>query len=457
MASRTRIMLVEDDASLREVLSFHLEEAGHEVLPFERAQEALAAYSADVDVVLTDLRMPGMDGMALLDALIGVDPDAVVLILTAFGGTERAVEAMRRGAFHYVEKPVNTTTLLVSVSKAIEHRHQRQGQGPKVNKPLGRKAQRQHAIVASSPKMNQVLRLVDKIAATNATILIRGESGTGKELVAWAIHERSDRSARPFVAVNCAAIPDELLESTLFGHQKGAFTGASRASTGKFRQANGGTIFLDEIAELTPHLQSKLLRVLQEGEVEVVGGDSPVGVDVRVIAATHQNLEALMQQGALRQDLYYRLNVVPIEIPPLRQRPEDIPALSRFFMRRLAPKNQLEMAREVDQRLLAYRWPGNVRELQNVIERMVLLRDGDCLDVSLLPDFVVGEADSVAVVAGSRLPFELPEEGLDLIGLEREIIRAALEKMGGNRSATARYLGIARHVLLYRLEKYGIG
>lgn len=452
--TQSQIMLVEDDDSLREVLTFNLTEAGHQVHAFDNATDALAAYSSSIDVVLTDLRMPGMDGLTLLSKLVASDPNAVVLVLTAFGGTERAVDAMRRGAFHYVEKPVNTTTLLASVSKAIEYRRLQESSQP--SQTLGvHRAKQRHPIVASSPKMNAVLKLVDKIAATDATILIRGESGTGKELVARAIHTRSHRSDRAFVTVNCAAIPAELLESTLFGHERGAFTGANKASSGKFRQADGGTIFLDEIAELTPHLQSKLLRVLQEGEVEVVGGDAPISVDVRVIAATHQDLEALLHEGALRQDLYYRLNVVPIEIPPLRERPEDIPALTRFFIRRIAPEANITIGRAVDSRLLAYRWPGNVRELQNVVERMVLLRDSESLGRALLPDFVTATRTAGYRASGS-LPFELPEEGLDLVGLERDIIKEALAKMKGNRSATARYLGIPRHVLLYRLEKYNI-
>ena len=450
----TRIVLVEDDESLREVMSFNLREAGHEVMAFDNAEAALAAYGPEVDVVLTDLRMPGMDGMALLGHLKARDEHAVVLIITAFGGTARAVEAMRLGAFHYVEKPVNTTTLLASVDKAIEHRRLGQ-ERTHLRDQLDARAASRHAIVASSPKMNRVLRLVDKIASTDATVLIRGESGTGKELIARAIHARSKRRTRAFVAVNCAAIPAELLESALFGHERGAFTGASRATAGKFRQAEGGTIFLDEIAELSPHLQSKLLRVLQEGEVEVVGGDKPVQVDTRVIAATHQDLEALMRDGTLRQDLYYRLNVVPIEIPPLRERPEDIPALTRFFIRKLAPDVDILMDREVDERLLTYHWPGNVRELQNAIERMVLLRDSDHLSQSDLPAFIARRHTAPSPEAGS-LPFELPEDGLDLVALEKEIVRAALKKFEGNRSAAARYLNIPRHVLLYRLEKFDL-
>ena len=451
MTRRERVILVEDDESLREVMCFHLEEAGHAVLAVAEAESALSAYDPETDVVITDLRMPGMDGMALLGRLKQRDEQAVVLVITAYGGTDRAVEAMRRGAFHYVEKPVNTTTLLSSVGKALEHLR-RKGGGVELASQHTRAADAQSPIVASSPRINQVLRLVDKIAPTDATVLLRGESGTGKELIARAIHARSPRAGRPFVPVNCAAIPPDLLESALFGHEKGAFTGASRTTEGRFRQANGGTIFLDEIAELPTHLQPKLLRVLQEGEVEVVGAARPAKVDVRVIAATHQDLEALLERGALRQDLYYRLNVVPIEIPPLRERPEDIPTLTRFFMRKVAPQAPLEIDREVDEALLSYAWPGNVRELQNVIERMVFLREGERLTAADLPPFVL----QPRAHGPGGLPFALPEAGLDLIALEKAIIEAALARCEGNRSATARYLNIPRHVLIYRLEKFGI-
>ena len=443
------ILLVEDDNSLREVMAFNLEEAGYRVLAVARAQEALERYTAETDVVITDLRMPGMGGMELLSRLTARDPQVVVLIITAYGGAERAIDAMRQGAFHYVEKPVNTPTLLATVAKAVEHRRATtHAATPQATASSERRAEGQ-PIIASSPKMNRVLRLVDKIAPTGATVLIRGESGTGKELIARAIHARSPRAERPFVTVNCAAIPPELLESTLFGHVRGAFTGASRATDGRFRQAHAGTIFLDEVAELPPQLQPKLLRVLQEGEAEVVGGDA-VKVDVRVIAATHQDLEALMRSGDLRQDLYYRLNVVPIEIPPLRARPEDIPALTRAFIRRLAPA--VAVTREVDEQLLAYDWPGNVRELQNVVERMVLLRDSDQLTAQDLP----ATLRRPHTPDPTGLPFELPEDGLDLFALEKNLIEAVLDKVEGNQSAAARYLNIPRHVLLYRLEKFGL-
>ena len=441
-----RLLLVDDDEAIREVLGFNLEEAGHTVITAPDGAAALELYSPDIDVVLTDLRMPKMDGMALLAALRQRDPSAVVIVLTAFGGSERALDAMRHGAFHYVEKPVNRTALQAVVEAAVRHRH------------MGRENDRlrgsAHTIVASSPKMNQVLRLVDKVADSDATVLIRGESGTGKELVARALHNGSARRRREFVTINCAAIPAELLESALFGHERGAFTGASRSASGKFRQADHGTIFLDEIAEMPIGLQAKLLRVLQEGEVEVVGGARPQTVDVRVIAATHQDITARVAAGSFRQDLYYRLNVVPIEIPPLRERPEDIPVLVRHFIRQLAPTEDIGIDRAVDDALLGFDWPGNVRELHNVVERMLLLRDGHVLRIEDLPEALLPRRGAVPSFAA--LPFDLPEDGLDLVELERLVIVAALEKMGGNQSAAARYLNIPRHVLLYRLEKFGL-
>lgn len=441
-----KLLLVDDDEAVREVLTFNLQEAGHRVVSFGDATTALDAWNSTFDVVLSDLRMPGMDGMELLGKLRAQDPEAVVIILTAYGGTQRALEAMRQGAFHYVEKPVNRGALLAVVEKAVQY-----GQLGRENRKL--RARTHRSLVSASPKMNRVLRLVDKVARSDASVLIRGESGTGKELVAQAIHDRSPRADAEFVTVNCAAIPSELLESILFGHERGAFTGASRASVGKFRQASGGTIFLDEIAEMPANLQAKLLRVLQEGEVEVVGRARPELVDVRVISASHQDIEALAADGGFRQDLFYRLNVVPIEIPPLRDRTEDIPVLLRHFLRRSAPEVRIEVDRAVDDALISYPWPGNVRELQNVVERMVLLRDSDTLTVVDLPPGF--EAAEVAPSVGG-LPFELPEDGLDLLELERNLIVAALQKMNGNQSAAARYLNIPRHVLLYRLEKFGL-
>ncbi len=450
-----RILLVEDDDSLREVLAFNLREAGFEVETVDDGRAGLERFDPAIhEVVLTDLRMPGLGGMELLSELRERDPDAVVLVVTAYGNTERAVEAMRRGAFHYVEKPVNKRTLQAVVDKAVDyrrlHRENRQLKAGTGGRPAS-----EVTIVAASPAMNEVLQRVDKVAGSDATVLITGESGTGKELVARAIHDRSERADAPFVPVNCAAIPDELLESVLFGHTQGAFTGATEESEGKFAAADGGTIFLDEIAEMSADLQSKLLRVLQEGTIDVVGANEPRSIDVRVVAATHRDIDRLVDQGAFREDLYFRLNVVPIEIPPLRERREDIPVLTRYFLRQSDERDDLQVTRAVDEALVEYDWPGNVRELKNVVERMALLHDGERLELDDVPAEIRRTGQEAGLEEG-QLPFELPDDGLDLMGLERAVIAAALAKHDGNQSATARYLQLPRHKLLYRMEKFGL-
>ena len=443
--ARAHILLVEDDESLREVLAMNLEDFGFQVEQYSDGSEAVQAYNPEVhDLVLTDLRMPGISGLEVLDKLKERDPDALVLVLTAYGGAKNSLEAMRRGAFHYVEKPVNTLSLVQEIDRALAHRE---------GKSTERKRQTT-TMIASSPVMNAVLRTVDKIASSDAPVMILGESGVGKELVAWAIHDRSDRSSGEFVAVNCAAIPGELLESILFGYEKGAFTGANKRTDGKFTSADKGTLFLDEIAEMSYELQSKLLRVLQDGLVERVGSLEPEQVDVRVVTATHQDVSVLMEEGKFRRDLYYRLHVVPIRVPALRDRPEDIPVLMRHFVRELCPNTPLTIDHEIDPIFMRYGWPGNVRELRNVIERMILLREEDHLTLRDVPA-ELREAEP-AGGAVDALPFELPEDGLDLMALEREVILAALRLKDGNQSAAARYLNIPRHVLIYRLEKFEI-
>lgn len=437
----TTILLVDDDDSLREVITFHLEEAGWDVDVAPSGRTGLATYDPGLhDVVISDIRMPEMDGFELLESLLEKDPDVVLVFMTAFGTVDRAIDAMRRGAFHYVEKPMNMPSFLALVETAVTHRQLRVENATLKSQP--------DALVASSPAMNQVMRRVDKVADTDATVLILGESGTGKELIARDLHRRSGRSAAPFVAVNCAAIPEDLLESVLFGHEKGAFTGATSASRGKFRTADGGTLFLDEIGEMSPRLQAKMLRVLQTGEVDIVGASQTATVDVRVVAATHQDLQERVDDGTFRKDLYYRLNVIPIVIPPLRQRREDIPVLVRHFLRKHAPGRDFTVSEQLDQELVRRDWPGNVRELENVVKRLALLSDSG----ELTPDEHLPGGLAPNRVDPS-LPFELPEDGLDLFDLERRVIQAALEKNDGNQSATARYLNIPRHVLLYRLDK----
>lgn len=455
MSSRPTLLLVEDDDSLREIMSFNLEEAGYEVVAVEDGTRALSTYDEERhDLVITDVRLPDVDGLEVLRRIRDENPKAVVLVITAYGSLDRAVEAMQRGAFHYIEKPINNRALNAVLGRALEHsaliRENARLQDS------SSQSKQEATLISASPAMTKVLRLVDKVADSDAAVLIGGESGTGKELVARALHQRSQRRDRPFVAVNCAAIPDELLESILFGHEEGAFTGASRNRQGKFRAARGGTLFLDEIGEMSPRLQSKLLRVLQHGEVEVVGASEPEYVDVRIVAATHQDLPALIEAERFREDLYYRLNVIPVEVPPLRKRREDIPVLLRYFLRELSD-GQVTVERDVDRLLAGYDWPGNVRELRNLVQRMLLLREGERLSVDDVPTDLRQEVHlhDRSLVPG--LPFELPDDGLDLVELERAVICAALQKMEGNQSATARYLNIPRHVLLYRLEKYGIG
>jgi DNA-binding NtrC family response regulator len=447
------VLLIEDDDSLREVMAFNLEDAGFAVDVASKGRVGADLYNPHVhDVVITDIRMPDVSGVEVLRGLKARDPQAVVVVMTAFGGSERAIEAMRLGAFHYVEKPVNMTTLLAILDKAVALRRATTGS----SRGLTRSAPQKHELVASSHRMSELLRTIDKVANTDATVLITGESGTGKELVARALHERSQRAEGPFVALSCAAIPADLLESTLFGHARGAFTGAVNASKGKFLAANGGTLFLDEVAELPLALQAKLLRALQEGEVEPVGGGT-VAVDVRILAATHRDLAEEVAAGRFRDDLLWRLNVVPIKLPALRERPEDIPALLRFFIQKHARGAQVTVTRAVDERMIAYRWPGNVRELENVVRRMIALRDGDELGLPDLPAWQQRvDEPHLSAPPTQGLPFELPPDGLDLRDLERRVIIAALEKHDGNQSATARYLHIPRHVLMYRIEKYGI-
>ncbi len=455
----TNILLVEDDDSLREVVSFNLSEGGFGV---ETATDGLAALEiydpARHAVILTDLKMPGIDGLELLRRIRAMEPQAVVVMMTAHGTLDTAVSAMQEGAFHYVEKPVNTPTLLAVLERAAEHG--RLGRENQKLKTAAGGARTQKIIISTSPAMNNVLRLVDKVADSDATITILGESGTGKELIARAIHDRSSRRKNPFVTVNCAAIPPDLLESLLFGHAKGAFTGAIRSSKGKFAAANGGTLFLDEIGEMSGGLQSKLLRVLQEGEVDVVGSTETHSVDVRILSATHQNLETMVAEGTFRNDLYYRLNVIPITIPPLRARREDIPVLFRHFIRKHRLSESVSVHPAVDECLLNYDWPGNVRELENVTERMLLLGDGEHLGLADVPPHVsacgISSKDPQTDHSSHSLPFELPDDGLDLMEFEKRIIQASLARASGNQSAAARYLRIPRHVLLYRMEKFGI-
>ena len=379
-----KILVIDDDASLRRVMEFNLQEAGYEVLTAGDGKEGLRSFKRfQPEMVITDVQMPGMSGYEVLETVLQLEPQTLVIIVTAFSTVEQAVQAMKVGAYDYLAKPFGRDRLNLIVKKAFEYNRLR-----RENLQLKSELSRSHTadeIVTIAPVMQRLLQRVEKIAASQASVLISGESGTGKEVIAKALHRGSDRSKEPFIAVNCAAIPKDLIESELFGHLKGSFTGAVHDRKGKFSLADGGTLFLDEVGELPIDLQPKLLRALQEQQIEPVGG-VPEQVDVRVIAATNRNLEEALQTGSFREDLYYRLAVVPIEIPPLRERREDIPLLLKFCLRKQPAGMNITFSERIIDHLQQYDWPGNVRELENVVEQMIILRSSDRLDLADLPE-----------------------------------------------------------------------
>ena len=445
------ILLADDDDSLRRVLEFQLREGGYEVLSVPDGLEALDVFTGrEVDCLITDLRMPGLSGLELLRRVGAINNETPVIVITAYGDVETAVEAMRAGAFDYVTKPFNRDQLLMTVEKALVF-----GKAVSENRQLRRLVHerfRLENVVGTSQRMQRVLELVERVSRSDVTVLITGESGTGKEIIAKGIHFSGARSSRPFIVVNCAAIPDNLIESELFGYKRGSFTGASADAKGKFEEASGGTIFLDEVSAMPTTLQSKLLRVLQEQEITRIGESAPRKVDVRIIAATNRDLKTMVEDGQFREDLYFRLAVVPVDLPPLRERREDIPLLTEHFLQRASEKHRsgdLQMEREVFAALSAYSWPGNVRELENAVERMVVLADAEAITVDNLPDNIRHPSGYAANVL-----LELPPEGLSIEQVEREIIRRALEMHGGNQTRTARYLDITRSALIYRMQKF---
>ncbi len=456
-----RILVADDHDALREGMALSLTRLGHEVLAVKGGAEAIAAYrKRRADVVVTDLRMVPVDGIEVVRRLRAEDPDATVLVVSAHGTIAVAVEAMREGAIDFLEKPFSPEVLRARVEKASEIARERRGaQAARAREEAldeDRLRERDpHGLIGRSEPMRRVLDQVRKVAATDATVLVLGESGTGKELVARAIHDGSPRRARPFVSISCAAIPEGLLESELFGHERGAFTGAIRRKLGRFELAHEGTLFLDEIGEIPPAVQVKLLRVLQERRFERVGGEETVEVDVRVVSATNRDLTRMVAEGRFREDLYYRLDVVPIELPPLRDRPGDVEELARWFLARLAPRIGRKVtgfAPEALELLARHRWPGNVRELENVIEQALVFADGAEVRPQDLPEGIRGAARSGAlpVPAGDRSLTEILED------LERQLILAAYEKARGVKAETARLLGIKPSALYYKLEKYGI-
>ena len=449
---RNHILVVDDDSSLRRVMKMQLEEAGYEVSLAADGDEGWKMLrEVEPQLIITDLKMP-TTGLELLARVTQEGMQTTVIVVTAFGTIETAVEAMKLGAYDYVTKPIDFEALVLIVHRAME----RQNLIEEVRSLRSALDQRYgfSGIVGHSKGFLRVLDQAARVSQRTTTVLIQGETGTGKELVARAIHHNSRRSSRPFVAVNCGAMPRDLVESELFGYVRGAFTGALSNKSGRFESADGGTIFLDEVGELPLEAQVKLLRVLQEGEVHKLGAAMPVKVDVRVIAATHRDLSAMVEDETFREDLYYRLAVVPLTVPPLRERREDIPELIDTLFQRAKERHGLldvKMAAAVHQRLISYRWPGNVRQLENVLERLLVLASGDLITAEDLPEELVPVAPSTAILWPN-----LPEDGISLEAIERELISRALEKFDGNQSQAARYLDISRRTLIYRMEKHGL-
>ena len=447
------ILIVDDERGQRDILTAILKGAGYHTVAVPGGREALLAVEGSAfDVILTDLKMQGMSGMELLEAVLDANPRQCVVMMTAHGTVDSAVEAMKKGAFDYLEKPLERHDLLLTLQRAFEHLKLL-----RENEALNRKLAESHlipTIIGDHPTMKEVFRIIGKIAPSPSTALIYGESGTGKELVARAIHDHSPRRNKLFFAINCAAIPETLIESELFGHEKGAFTGASSREIGIFEAATGGTVFLDEIGEISMAMQVKLLRAIQEKEIRRVGGKVNIPIDVRIISATNKGLEQEIKKGHFREDLFYRLNVIRITLPPLRDRGNDIVTLADFFVNKFN-KNAAAPLKGISKPALKlimnYPWPGNVRELESVIERGVLMSESDYIQPEDLP-LEVREGPG----GGGGLPFDLPPEGIMFEELERELIAKAMERTNGVIGRAAQLLGMSYKTLQYRLEKFGI-
>jgi two-component system response regulator PilR (NtrC family) len=449
-----RVLVVDDEKSMRDLLAINLEKQGYEVAVADDGEAAVEALRRDTyDAVITDLRMPRVDGLGVLRAAKERSAETAVIVITAVGSTETAVEAMKLGAYDYITKPFKLDEINLVVHRALERKRL-----VDENLSLRRLLETQHRfdnIVGKSPRMLEVFDTIRKIADSPSTVMITGESGTGKELVARAIHFNGSRRVRPFISVNCGAIPEALMESELFGHVKGAFTGAVANKVGLFSAAEGGTLFLDEITEIPPSVQVKLLRAIQEREIRRVGDPRDVKVDVRLVAASNRELEQAVSEGVLREDLFYRLNVIPIHLPPLRERREDIPLLVAHFLQRfnrLLSKEVKGLAPEALALLERHHWPGNIRELENVLERAVVLGAGDVLGVDALPESVRRERPP------RGLEVDLPEEGMDLEAtldaLERRYLQRALERSGGVQTRAADLLKMTFRQFRYKLQKH---
>lgn len=447
--SSERILLVEDDENLRVILQMQLEKLGYTAAPAGDAEQALDILrKTPQDLVITDLQLPGMSGIGLVKKIQADFPEVPSIVVTAFGTVQSAVNAMKAGAYDYITKPVHGYELSALVRCAL---HRQRGESDQVPEQADYGFDE---IIGSSTSLRRALEIAARVAVTDATVLLLGETGTGKELVARAIHQRSARREKALVTVSCGAIPKELLESELFGYTKGSFTGAVAPKKGKVEIAEGGTLFLDEIGEMPLSLQVRILRLLQEREIEKIGATAPAKVDVRILAATHRNLYAMVEEGSFREDLYYRLLVIPIVLPPLRERGEDILQLVQHFFHKNRLKynrTNLRLPQDLFSYFSEYPWPGNVRQLENAMERIVLLSDDLKVTFDALPEFLRQIRTPSEV-----LPMTLPDAGLDVEAVEKQLILQALQKFGGNQTRAAHFLSMSRRAFSYRLKKHGL-
>lgn len=457
--TKEKVLIIDDEKLIRWYLRENMEKSGYTVIDTEKGNEAIKLFSEHLpDIVLLDVNLTDISGIDVLSAIKSIDKDVPVIIITAFGNIKTAVEAMKLGAYDFIEKPFEVEKLNIVIEKALE------------NAFLRREVSRYKAlsgnyrfdqIIGNAPKMQEVRRIIKKIAHSNTTtILLEGESGTGKDFVARVIHNHSNRANKPFIDVNCAALPENLIESELFGYERGAFTGASTPKKGLFEMANGGTIFLDEIGDMNYELQAKLLKVIENKTFRRLGGTAEVVVDVRIIAATNRNLSERIKIGSFREDLYWRLKVMPITLPPLRERGEDILLLSQHFIEhfnREFKKHVKGLSNETKELFLAYNWPGNIRELKNVLERAILLETGEYITQDYLPaEMLHGFEHRIKGDKESYIDINIPEEGIDIEEVEKTLLRKALEMAKGNQTKAARLLNLGRDAFRYRIQKFGL-
>lgn len=453
-----RILVIDDEESICQILAVILSKESYLVDTVTTAAQAIEMISEkDFDLVLCDIRMPDMDGIELLKMLKEEHSSLMVIMMTAFGTLENAVEAMREGAYDYLSKPIKAKEIILHVQKALERKKL-----DAENKYLRKQVEEKFSfgnIIGKSPQIVKIFESITKIAPYTSSVLITGESGTGKELIAKAIHFNSSRKTKPFVAVNCGAIPADLLESELFGHKKGAFTGATSSKRGLFEEANGGTLFLDEVADIPENSQVKLLRALQEEEIRPVGSNQTIKIDVRIISATEQNLKEKIRENTFRESLFYRLNVVHLKIPPLRERIQDVPLLTHHFLEKWGRKNRvspLKIEPQALEILMAYSWPGNVRELENIIERTALMADGKIITADIMPQSIRMEHNDIQIAIPEDV-FDLKKVNREISSrVEKELIKRALEKTNANRTKAAILLKISHRTLMYKLKEYNI-